>query len=158
MTLDLRRPLAVAAAVLALAAVGAGTAAACDGGGIRAAEVKGASFTMHHGLRAHGLLARAAAYFGMTPEQLRAQLAAGKSLAQIAPAGRTASGLADALLAAARAKLDAAVANGWMTADQESAWLAKLSAKLPAFVSAVWTRRWSGGRDSGWVWGGHWHR
>ena len=79
----------------------------------------------------------------MTTDQLKSQLAAGKTPAQIAPADKTASGLADALVAAAKAKLDAAVAKGMITSDQESAWLAKLSTKLTSWANAVWTMTWT---------------
>jgi len=52
-----------------------------------------------------GLLGAAAGYLGATPAQLRQQLVAGKSLAQIAAAtpGKSATGLVEALVAAARA-------------------------------------------------------
>jgi AraC-like DNA-binding protein len=55
-------------------------------------------------------LQAAAGYLGITPAELGSQLAAGKSLADVAKAqGKTADGLAQRLVAAARARLDAAV-------------------------------------------------
>jgi hypothetical protein len=55
------------------------------------------------------LLSTAAAYLGTTPSALMTQLQSGKTLAQIAnaPSGKSASGLIDALVAAAKAKLGA---------------------------------------------------
>ena len=150
MKLVLQRRVAAGVAVLAVALVGVGTAAACDGGGTRTAQVKAAQFVAwhHHGGLRHGFLSVTAAYLGLTTDQLKSQLAAGKTLAQIAPTGKTASGLADALVAAARTKLDAAVAKGMITSGQESAWLAKLSAKLTTWANAVWNTTWTwGDRD-----------
>jgi len=58
-----------------------------------------------------------AAYLGMTEGQLKSQLAAGKTLAQIAPAGKSAARLADALTAAARTKL-----TSWANAIWNTTW------------------------------------
>ncbi len=64
--------------------------------------------------RAHrgGLLASAAGYLGVSPAQLRSELASGKSLAQIADAtpGKSAAGLIAALETAQHAKLAALAA------------------------------------------------
>src|SRR4029450_4713917 len=66
-----------------------------------------------------GKLDGAGDYLGLTEEQLRSQLESGKSLAQIAQAqGKSASGLVDALVNAAREKLDDAVAAGRLTRSQ----------------------------------------
>jgi uncharacterized coiled-coil protein SlyX len=72
-----------------------------------------------------------AAYLGLTPAQLRQQLKAGKSLAQIAVAqGKSVSGLEDAIYADVQAHLDRAVANGRLTAAQEQAILSRLKTRL----------------------------
>jgi hypothetical protein len=91
--------------------------------------------------RAHGRLSKAAAYLGTTPEQLMAALRSGRTLAQVADAtqGKSAGGLVDALVHSARAKLDAGVAAGHLTAAQEKRLLATLSQRLTAAVNA--TRR-----------------
>ena len=77
---------------------------------------------MKHPALVRGIRARvhrlgpATKYLGITPQELRSELRAGKSLAQIARAhGKTVEGLVDAVVAPARARLDAAVANGHLT-------------------------------------------
>jgi hypothetical protein len=66
-------------------------------------------------------------YLGITPAQLRNELAAGKSLAQIAQEhGKTADGLVAALDAVAKSKLDQAVAANRISSAQEQAILSKL--------------------------------
>ena len=80
--------------------------------------------------------AAVAAYLGLTPAQLVAQLAAGKSLAQIATAqGKSVSGLEDVIYAAAKARADKAVAAGKLTAAQEQTLLAALKSHLDAIVN-----------------------
>src|SRR3954447_15847344 len=60
---------------------------------------------------AFGGLDAAATYLGLTEAQLRTQLESGKSLADVAKAhGKTVDGLVQALVDAAKTKLDAAVA------------------------------------------------
>ena len=75
------------------------------------------------GLRHHGPtgpnLDAAATYLGLTEAQLRTELGSGKTLAQIAKAhGKTAEGLVQALVDAAKKKLDAAVTAGRLTRAQ----------------------------------------
>jgi hypothetical protein len=62
---------------------------------------------------ANGTLAIAARYLGVSRSALREQLDSGKSLAQVADAtaGKSASGLIDAIVSARRARLDAAAAS-----------------------------------------------
>jgi hypothetical protein len=61
----------------------------------------------------------AASYLGLTDAQLRDQLGAGKSLADVATAqGKSVDGLVAALVDAAKKKLDAAVAAGRITQAQ----------------------------------------
>jgi hypothetical protein len=75
-------------------------------------------------------------YLGITAAQLRTQLEAGKSLADVAKAeGKTVSGLQDAIVAAATKKLDAAVAAGNLTAEQKAARLAELKSHLDDVVN-----------------------
>jgi hypothetical protein len=60
----------------------------------------------------HGPVAVAAGYLGLSTAQLQSELHSGRSLAQIANAtgGKSASGLANALIAADRARLSTAIA------------------------------------------------
>jgi hypothetical protein len=75
-------------------------------------------------------------YLGLTSEQLRTQLDAGKSLADVAKAqGKTVVGLEDAIVAAATKKLDAAVAAGKLTAAQETTMLADLKSHVDDMVN-----------------------
>jgi hypothetical protein len=68
-----------------------------------------------------------ATYLGITEAQLRSALASGKSLAQIAKAhGKTTDGLVAAIVAAAKSRLDKAVAAKHLTAAQEKAILGRL--------------------------------
>jgi hypothetical protein len=80
-----------------------------------------------------------ALYLGIKPAQLRSQLHAGKTLAQIADAtsGKSAAGLIEALVSARKAMLAERVAAGKMTPSQEKARLAKLSARVTAAVNRV---------------------
>jgi hypothetical protein len=80
--------------------------------------------------------AAVATYLGITPAELRAELRAGKSLAQIATEhGKTVAGLKSAILDAVRARLDKAVASGRLTAAQEKTILDRLSAHLDQVVN-----------------------
>ena len=75
-------------------------------------------------------------YLGLTAAQLRTQLEAGKSLADVAKAqGKTVAGLEDAIVAAATKKLDAAVAAGKLTAAQEATMLADLKSHVDDMVN-----------------------
>lgn len=66
------------------------------------------------------------------------ELRSGKSLAQIAVAhGKTADGLTSVIVASAKAKLDAAVAAGKLTAAQEAALLAKLQTTAAALIATA---------------------
>jgi hypothetical protein len=91
-------------------------------------------------------LAPAASYLGITAAELQSELAAGKSLAQIATAhGKTAEGLVDALVAAAKAKLDQAVADGHLTSAQEQ----KILGGLQTFFKSLVNRAWPSASGSG---------
>lgn len=84
--------------------------------------------TLRAGMRPHGfgprgdLLMPVTTYLGLTPDQIRTQLQTGKTLAQIAnaTAGKSASGLVAALVAAAEKDIAAAVAAGKLTQTQAS--------------------------------------
>lgn len=82
------------------------------------------------------LLTVSARYIGLSPKTLKAELKAGKSLAQVAAAhGKTAAGLKEALLKPMKAKLARAVASGRVTAASVDAKLARLSSRLDALIN-----------------------
>jgi polyhydroxyalkanoate synthesis regulator phasin len=77
-----------------------------------------------------------ASYLGLTQAELRTQLEAGKTLAQIATAqGKSVSGLEDVIYADAKSNLDQAVAAGKLTASQEQTMLADLKSHLDDIVN-----------------------
>jgi hypothetical protein len=136
------RLLALFAAMLTVALIGAGSAYACHGPPSAKAEL--ASFTSMHNHGAHGLLAVTAAYLDIDRAALKSQLAAGKSISEIAPEGKTAAGLADAYMTAIKARLDAKVAAQKITQATEDAWLAKLDPRVTAFAAWLWTKHFTG--------------
>lgn len=78
-----------------------------------------------------GRLSAAAKYLGISDTQLRDDLTAGKSLAQIAQSpGKSVAGLKAAMIAAIRSKLDQAVAAKELTRAQEQQVLSRISARL----------------------------
>jgi len=88
------------------------------------------------GLKHVGALAAAATYLGLTDPELRAQLDAGKTLAQIATdKSKSVDGLLAAMKAAAQKELDAAVAAGRLTTAQEQKILAGLTQRLTDLVN-----------------------
>jgi hypothetical protein len=93
------------------------------------------------GPRGAGLMAGiddVATYLGLKPAALVTQLRAGKSLADIAAAqGKTVSGLKTAITDAATKQLDAAVAAGKLTKEQETKVLAGLSDHLDDIVNGT---------------------
>ncbi len=75
-------------------------------------------------------------YLGLTAAELRTQLQAGKTLADLAKAqGKTVSGLEDAIVADAKAHLDAAVTAGKLTGAQAAARLADLNSHVDDMVN-----------------------
>ncbi len=81
-------------------------------------------------------LSTAASYLGLSESELRAQLAQGKTLAQIAKdQGKSVDGLVDALVKAADAKVDAAVKAGDLTQSQADAFKAGLRERVTALVN-----------------------
>jgi hypothetical protein len=90
-----------------------------------------------HGLRGPGHhLEGAAAYLGLTEDELHERLRNGDSLAEIAEAeGRSVAGLKLALVAAAKERLDEAVADGRITAAQRDELLQQLESKVDDLVN-----------------------
>jgi hypothetical protein len=83
-----------------------------------------------------GKLDAAADYLGLTEAQLHSELESGKTLAQIATGhGKTASGLVDALVAAAKQHVDAAVKAGRLTQSQADQMLSDLRARVTDLVN-----------------------
>lgn len=81
------------------------------------------------------LLGVAAAYIGVKPKALAAELK-GTSLVDVATAhGKTAAGLKAALLAPFKARLDKAVAAGRLSSAAAQARLARISARLDTLIS-----------------------
>ena len=86
-------------------------------------------------------LAPAAAYLGMTQNALRTALMGGKTLAQVArDRNRSVDGLVDALVRAARARIDQAVEDGRLTAEQRTQILADLRGRITAKVNGQFRR------------------
>jgi hypothetical protein len=87
------------------------------------------------------VLSATADYLGLTESQLRSQLESGKSLAQVASAqGKSASGLIDALLSAAKQRADSAVAAGRLTQAQENDLLGVLRDRITNLVNGTGPR------------------
>jgi polyhydroxyalkanoate synthesis regulator phasin len=77
-------------------------------------------------------------YLDVTPQELRSELRAGKSLAQIATAhGKTVDGLVDVIVAPAKARLDKAVANGRLTRQRADELLDRLTDAVEKAVQRV---------------------
>lgn len=99
---------------------------------------------MKHPALLRGIRARAhrlgpvTKYLGITPQELRSELRAGKSLAQIATAhGKTVDGVVDAVVAPAKARLDRAVANGHLTRQRADELLGRLTDAVETAVQRV---------------------
>jgi hypothetical protein len=81
-------------------------------------------------------LAAAASYLGLTQADLRTQLQAGKSLADVANVqGKSVTGLEDAIVASVTTGLDASTT---YTATQKAAILAQVKSHLDAIVTATY--------------------
>ncbi len=91
-----------------------------------------------HG-HAHGFAAgldAAAAYLGLSEEELRSALADGDTLAGVAEEqGKPVDGLVDAMVAAARADLDQAVEDGRLTEEQRDSMLSTLEDRIRDHVN-----------------------
>jgi hypothetical protein len=94
-------------------------------------------FGPHGGPHDHfGGLDAAASYLGLTEAELRTQLESGKTLAQVAKdRGKSVDGLIQALVDAATKRLDADVAAGRLTKEQEQQILSGLKDRITAFVN-----------------------
>ena len=143
MELTLRRRLAAGAAtVVALGGVGTGTAVACNGPGdghdVPAAQMAFTLRVAQHGVRfgQPALLRSATADLGISGADLAARLRSGQTLAQIADAipGKSADGLVDAIVKAARTRLDPLVARGALSASVEQRVLARLTVAIRRLV------------------------
>jgi hypothetical protein len=136
MKLRSRTTIAAAGATLTIAAGAGGALAAGVGGGTGpdGPPVGGIGIVTAAG----GEPVAIADYLGLTEPELRAQVEAGKSLAQIAAAqGKSVAGLEDVMLADAKSHLDEAVANGNLNAAQEETMLADLKSHLDEIVNAT---------------------
>jgi uncharacterized protein YidB (DUF937 family) len=93
----------------------------------------------HHGLGVgFGHLATAAKYLGLSESELRAQLTAGKTLADVAKAqGKSVDGLVSALLADLKTRVDAAVAAGRLTQSQADEVLADAKQRITDMVNGT---------------------
>src|SRR5512146_1749447 len=120
-------------------------AASLAGAGAAVAESSHAhSNRLSHGLRAHGPrgvhddLSIAASYLGLTESELRTKLRSGKTMAQIANAidGKSADGLIDALVTAAKKNIAADVSSGRLTQSQADQILANLKQHVTARVNS----------------------
>ena len=124
------------------AAVAAGRVTKAEGDALKA-RIQSNDFPIFGGHRGgpgrHEFLGRldsAAAYIGITEAQLRIELESGKNLAQVAKAhGKSVDGLIDALVAAAKNKLDDAVSAGRLTKDQETQMLNVLKDRITSAVN-----------------------
>lgn len=136
------------------AAVKAGTLTAAQGAELKqrieAGEMPligiGPGRGLHHGHHGFVDFAAAAKYLGVTEAKLRASLEAGDTLAEIAKAnGKTAAGLEDALVAAAKADLDKKVAAGRLTSAQRASILADLESRIDDVVNGEFAFGFRGG-------------
>jgi len=83
-----------------------------------------------------GLMKAAGEYVGMSRSELRAELKAGKSLAQVAASrGKSVEGLKAALLSAVRANLDQLVTSGQLSAERRDKMLARIDGRLDKLVN-----------------------
>jgi hypothetical protein len=81
-------------------------------------------------------LAAITTYLGVSASELKSDLDSGKTLADVATSqGKSVSGLEDAIVAAAKTKLDAAVAAGKLTAAEESTRLSDLQSHVADLVT-----------------------
>jgi hypothetical protein len=121
------QPASVAAAVAPAASTATSTAgtATKGHGGVR-------YLRRHHGARL--VLRTSAAYLGLTPAKLHAQLLAGKSLSAVAAArGKSVSGLESAIVAAVTKRVDASK----LTDARKAAVITDVKDNLNAFVTAT---------------------
>jgi polyhydroxyalkanoate synthesis regulator phasin len=109
------------------------------------------------GIHGFGHLDAAASYLGLTEAELGAQLAGGKTLADVAKAkGKSVDGLVSALVADEKKELDAAVKAGRITQAQADAFLANAKQRAGDLVNAKRAPRLHGrfGGPPGPLWSG----
>lgn len=93
-------------------------------------------FGWGHGPHGFGGLDAAASYLGITEDELRSELADGKTLAEVAEAeGKSVDGLVDAMVVNAEARIDQAVADGKLTAEQAATAKERLREHVTALVN-----------------------
>jgi hypothetical protein len=134
--------LAVAALALAVAVPAVAQAQATPGQAAPDAPAPGGpAMPFMRGWHAHGrlsLLAAAAEVTGLSPTELRAELAAGKTLAQVAEAeGKTADDVVAAARRTLETHLDQAVASGRLSAERAEAKLKAFDAAAPEAVESA---------------------
>lgn len=84
----------------------------------------------------HSLLGTASSYLGLSPAQLFGDLRGGKTIAQIVQAqNKSLSGLEQALISAAKARLDKLVSAGPLTKAREQRLLNRLKARIDRMVN-----------------------
>jgi hypothetical protein len=93
-------------------------------------------------VRRDRLVSVAAKYLGISEAKLREERRAGKSLAQIASStpGKSVDGLKAALVSSVKARLDAAVASGRLTAQQQRSTLSSFSGRVQRILDRSATR------------------
>jgi hypothetical protein len=90
----------------------------------------------HHGHGPGAALDAAAAYLGLSEDQLRDELEGGKTLAQVAKDKRkSVDGLVDVMLADKKKRIDAAVAAGKITKAERDEFVAGLKARVTDLVN-----------------------
>lgn len=116
--------------------IGIAQAAPGTAPGAMAVAPAGGMGGMHgYGVDAGSCLTAAARYLGLSDADLRAQLRAGKTLAQVAAdQGKPVDGLKAAMLAAAKSNLDA---NTTLTAERKAALLEQISTRLDTMINQV---------------------
>ena len=96
----------------------------------------GPGFGFHERGALFGGLDAAASYLGLTETQLRSQFQSGKSLADVAKAqGKSVDGLVQAIVDAAKKKVEAAVSAGRLTQTQADSILSGLKSHVSDFVN-----------------------
>jgi hypothetical protein len=134
------------------AAVAAGRITKAEGDALKA-QIESQDYPLlagpgfgHHGGHGFRHLAAAATYLGLSETELRTQLAAGKTLADVAKAqGKTVDGLVAALVADEKKELDAAVSSGRLTQVQADEMLANAEQRFTDLVNGVRPERGPGG-------------
>jgi len=107
-----------------------------ESGNFLAPKGFGFGFGPHVHIEGGPALDGAADYLGLTEAELHERLRSGQSLAEIAKAeGKSVDGLEQALLAAAKERLDQAVEDGRITTAQRDEMLERLESKIGALVN-----------------------